>query len=162
MELKLLRIICIFVLIFSLQEPSSAKDLERIPTKINSPQELAIWFSEEFEYQTEYPDVWQEPSSTLRTKKGDCEDFALLASAALKKIGILSNVAIIKFRDLNTSHAICIWKNKHGKYNFISNGHLFKSEVPTLEGAVGKYYPDWDKIILAGAQKEHLKVIRRK
>lgn len=163
MEIKPLKIICIFALLFlSAVNILSAKELENIPPNIDSPQKVATWFTEEFEYRGEYPDVWQAPSSTLRTKKGDCEDFAILASSALRKIGISSNIAIIKFNGLSTSHAICIWRNKNGKYNFISNGHLYKSKAPTLEGAVEKYYPDWDKIILANTKKEHLKVIRRK
>jgi len=153
----------VFLMLFSMTSSSlSAEELTNIPASITTVQNLVEWLSHEFSYRMEFPNTWQSPNETIKTKEGDCEDFAVLASAFLGKIGVRSDIAIVSFKGMDTSHALCVWKNKDESYSFISNRKLYRSGKSTLEDAVGRYYPDWNKIVIASAKNEYIKVIRRK
>ena len=103
----------VFLMLFSMTSPSlSAEELTDIPSSITTVQDLVEWFSREFSYRMEVPDTWQLPDETIRSKEGDCEDFAVLASAFLGKIGVQSDIAIVSFQGLGVSHALCSWKDK--------------------------------------------------
>lgn len=116
-------------------------------SSIRTPEALACWLSNNFRYELKLTDAWQTPEETMKLKKGDCDDFALLAQAALKGLGIKSDVVIIKFRGLNVLHAVCIWKDKAGLYNFISNCELVRTGKADISQAIAKFYPDVERII---------------
>lgn len=127
---------------------------------ITTPLELSLWLSREFKYQTEMPDYWQSAEETLNLKTGDCEDFAILSQTILKSLSIPSEILIIKFKGLNLSHTICIFKDK-GLYSFISNQKLIRTQANTIIAAVEEQYPDWENIIFTDAQKRPLKVLAK-
>jgi len=139
-----------------------SEELSEMPSHINTPQGLVDWLSHEFSYRMEFPDNWQSPGDTIKKRGGDCEDFATLASAFLRKIGVQNDIAIVSFEGLDIAHALCIWKGDNGSYSFISNRKLYRTGQATLEGAVDRYYPDWDKIVIANVKNQAIKVIRRK
>jgi len=116
-------------------------------SSIRTPEALACWLSNNFRYELKLTDAWQTPEETMKLKKGDCDDFALLAQAVLKGLGIKSDVVIIKFRGLNVLHAVCIWKDKAGSYNFISNCELTRTGKADIQQAIAKFYPDVERII---------------
>jgi len=126
-----------------------------------TPQELAKWLSQEFKYQWEVIDTWNTPQQTIQSKEGDCEDFAILASAALWKMGIANDILVIKFKDLNVSHCICIWEDENGMYNFISNRQLYNTGTTHIKAAIEKFYPDWEKITFTDYQRKNAQVVRR-
>ena len=114
---------------------------------VRTPEALACWLSNNFRYELKLTDAWQTPEETIKLKKGDCDDFALLAQAVLKGLGIKSDVVIIKFRGLNVLHAICIWKEETGSYSFISNCELTRTGKADIQQAIAKFYPDVESII---------------
>lgn len=130
-------------------------------SSIKTPEEIARWLSDEFMYILEFPDKWQSAEETIRTKKGDCEDFAILTSEILTRQGVKNNIVIVKFDKLGTSHAICIWKSSRGTYNFISNRKLIRTGESSIDSAIEKYYPDWNKIVFTDKKRNNGRVIRR-
>tara|TARA_B100000315_G_C14566337_1_gene583138 strand:- start:1382 stop:1864 length:483 start_codon:yes stop_codon:yes gene_type:complete len=138
-----------------------SQDLDENIPAINTPQDLVSWLSKEFNYQWEIVDDWKTPQETINSKKGDCEDFAILASVALSGMGISNDILVIKFKDLNLTHCICVWKDKDGTYKFISNRSLQNTGKYEIKAAIEKFYPDWEKITFTDQDKKYAKVIRR-
>ncbi len=138
-----------------------AYDLSGVPSSITTPQELARWLSTEFKYSFEIVDEWQTAQKTIDTCKGDCEDFAILSVEILDHLGIHGDIIIVKFRDLNMGHAICVWKEKDGTYSFISNRKMFRSGKNNIAEAIEKFYPDWESIIFTNENKQSLKIVKR-
>lgn len=154
---------CIVILIasiLSLPRLSLAQPLDAVTSFIRTPPELSAWLSREFRYEMEIPDYWQQAEETLDTRKGDCEDFAIFSQAVLRRLGIRSDIVIIKFKGLNLSHAISIFKNGEF-YSFFSNQKLVQTKGRSVTEAIQERYPDWDKIIFTNVQKQTLKVILR-
>jgi|GEM_PF-779250 len=125
---------------------------------ISTPEQLAQWFFTDFKYETEMPDTWQNASETLELKKGDCEDFAILAQDMLNTMGIQSDILIIKFTGLNQQHAICIFK-EGGNYSFISNQELIRTGAASLKEAIQEQYSDWESITFTNAKKDILNLV---
>lgn len=120
--------------------------VEEAMSSVRSPEDIVRFFSEEFTYTMTLPDRAHSPEETIASHAGDCEDFAILASAMLTRMGIENQVFIIKFNDLKIMHAVCVWKDKNGFYSFISNKELQRTGQRTAEGAVRKFYPDCSTI----------------
>ena len=139
--------------------PCGAQELGGISRTIKTPQDVVRWFSSEFEYQMKIPDKPQTPEETLVLKTGDCDDFASLAAAVLSLNGIKSEVIIIKHRGLNIMHAICVYKDKDGVYGFISNNELQHTGELDLTCAVAKFYPSWEKIMVANEKRDYMETI---
>lgn len=144
---------CIFV-------PSSrAQEFRGAPEAIRTPEQIVTWFSSDFQYQLKIPDRPQSPGETVELKSGDCDDFAVLASAILARSGIRSDVLIIKCRGLNIKHAICIWRDRDGTYDFISNSELNRTSRTDIVSAVAKFYPDWEEITSSNEKREYIETI---
>jgi hypothetical protein len=120
----------------------ASQGMEDAMAGIRSPEDIARFFSREFTYSMTLPDRAHSPEETIEAMSGDCEDFAILASAMLTRMGIENQVLIVRFSGLKIAHAICIWKDRSGYYNFISNQELQRTGQRTVEGAVRKFYPD--------------------
>ena len=140
---------CIFI------ASSTAQDLRGIPDTIRTPDQIVKWFDSDFQYQLKLPDAPQSPEETMVLKTGDCDDFAALASVILARSGIKSDVLIIRFKGLNVQHAICIWRNSSGTYDFISSKKLHRTLAHDIVSAVAEYYPDWEAIDLASENRDH-------
>ena len=145
-----------------LESYSPQINMTGLPSSVSSPEKLAEWMSKELSYRMEFPDKWQTPEETLVRRKGDCEDFALLASTFLNSISISNDIVIVEFRDLGVSHALCVWKDTGGGYNFISNRQMKHTGKTELAEAIGKYYPDWHKLLFVNERKKLVKTVRRK
>lgn len=141
---------------------ATSEELGDMPCSIGTAQELADWLSSEFKYQWKLNTRSQSAAQTILSKNGNCKDFAVLASAFLSKIGVKNDIAIVSFKDLNISHAICVWKDTEESYSFISNRSLFKTGKRSLEDAIERYYPDWEKIVIADSAQQYIRVIRRR
>ncbi len=136
---------------------SFAQVVEAIPSYVTTPAQLSQWFTAEFKYETEMPDYWQSAEETVDLKKGDCEDFAILAQVALEQSNIPSQIVVINFKGLpNQAHAVCIFKTGDF-YSFISNQQLIQTNASTISAAMQEQYPDWEQITFTNAKKENLK-----
>lgn len=142
-------------------EPSYAQTAENIPASIQSPKDIVKWFKNEFMYELKFPDSRQSPEETIRLRKGDCEDFALLGRMILSDLGIKSSVVIIKFRQIGMYHAICLFTND-GLYSFISNKDLVRTSSQSIAGAVNEKFPDWEKIVFLNEDGGYGNVIERR
>ena len=133
----------VFILIFLLQSLlpiGASQNPEGIPSSVKSPQELERWLSG-FKTQMQLPDVPQTAREMLISRAGDCDDFATLASKALAGLGISSTVLVIKFKGTSLRHAICLWKNENGNYDFFSSQKLVQTEKKSVEDVLKRYYP---------------------
>lgn len=136
---------------------SFAQGVETFPSYVTTPAQLSQWFTTDFKYETEMPDYWQPAEETIDLKKGDCEDFAILAQAALEQLNISSQIIVINFKGLpNQAHAICIFKTGDF-YSFISNQQLIQTNALTISAAIQGQYPDWEQLTFTNAKKENLK-----
>ena len=120
--------------------------MEEAMANVNSPEDIANFFAQEFDYNMTLPDRAHTPEQTIASHSGDCEDFAILASAMLTRMGIENQVLIINFNGIRLAHAICIWQAKDGTYSFISNRELYRSGQRSVEATVKKFYPDCNTI----------------
>lgn len=84
---------------------------------------------------------WQVINKTLIIKSGDCKDYAVLNKYLLKRINIKSDIYIVKFRDLQLMHAICVFIYKNNFYIF-SNITLYRTEASTIITAIKQIYSD--------------------
>lgn len=138
-------------------------EVENIPSNINTPMALEQWLANEFKYVMEVNhDDWQSPEETIRSKKGDCEDFAILASRVLALWGREGQMIIIHFRGLNIAHAICIWKEENGLYSFLSNRKLHRTGERSIRNAISKYYPDWKSITFIDEKNRRVRMLMNK
>lgn len=134
--------------------------LTQISKTIKNPAELSNLLATEFRYETEMPDRWSKAEETAVAKKGDCEDFAILAQEILKRINIDSQILIIKYKGISQAHAICIFK-EGDTYSFISNQELVRTNAPTVTAAVEEQYTDWESIKITDAKNRQLQFISR-
>ncbi|MDD5634449.1 MAG: transglutaminase-like domain-containing protein [Candidatus Omnitrophica bacterium] len=130
-----------------------SQELAGIPAYVKTPTDLANWMSEEFTYAMEYPDRWQSPQETIDKKGGDCDDFAILASAMLSNFNIDNDIVLVEFKGMNVAHLLCVWKNQDGTYSFISNKKLYNTGEEYLSDAIAHFYPDCSKFTLANKMK---------
>ena len=125
-----------------------SQGIDNIMSFVNSPQAMTEWFGKEFTYQWQmYPDC-KTPNEMVISKKGDCDDFALLASSLLSRMEIPNQVLILKFRGLKMAHAVCAFKKDDGAYSFISNKKLFHTGKDNINDAIKKFYPDCEEIVV--------------
>jgi len=149
-----------FIILLLLPNALKAQTISEIIPPLNSPKEISDWLSKNFTYVGEMPDYWQNAQETLDKKTGDCEDFAILAQAILKKLHIPSQILIIKFQGINQLHAICVFKNGE-YYSFFSNQELIDTKSSLLKDAITEKYYDWERIVITNSRKETLKVVAR-
>jgi len=137
----------IFLLLF-IPSFCFSQGIDGIMGFVNSPQTMVDWFAKEFSYQWQmYPDC-KTPSEMVSAKKGDCDDFAFLASALLRRMKIPNEILILKFKGLKMAHAVCAFKKEDGAYSFISNKKLFHTGKYNRSDAIKKFYPDCEEIIV--------------
>ena len=136
--------------------PNVSEAAEGVPVEVQTPQALMQWMQKDFTYAMKMPDKPQSVEETINRKKGDCDDFAVLAQSALSEMGIKSHVIIIEFKGLNVKHAVCVWKDTNGTYNIISNRKQYRTGKPNVRQAISKYYPDWQRIVYSNAKRQHV------
>jgi len=157
---RIILITVILLLVF--ESPCFSQMLEGVPASINGPRDIAKWFSTEFKGQLKIPDKPQTPSETLRAKTGDCDDFAVLASAILSQMGLRNEIIIIKFEGIRIMHAICVWKNADGVYSFLSARKLHRTDKKNLLQVIEKNYPDWEWVTFVDEKRKPIKIMTRK
>lgn len=143
---KALRTFFAFIFLLSSLSPLCfSRELTGIPSSVKSPQDLEKWLSG-FKSQMQLPDVPQTVKEMLNTRAGDCDDFATLASKALAGLGISSTVFVIKFKGTHIRHAICLWKNENGSYDFFTTKRLIHTGEKSVEDVLKRYYPHSESV----------------
>ena len=100
-------------------------------TKIHSPEDLSKFMRKNFTFVEDSQnfgktDYWQSPEEMLSLKKGDCEDFALFAHAALKELGFESYVVSIYGKN-QFAHTVTVFK-QNGKFRVLNEDVLSQIE----------------------------------
>ncbi|MEW5894465.1 MAG: transglutaminase-like domain-containing protein [Candidatus Omnitrophota bacterium] len=117
--------------------------------KLKNAKEIMNWLKRNIKYQSDLKvhgqeSYWQTPEETMVLRTGDCEDFAFLAQAMLKQIGVDSTVISVVFGSEffdKTAHALCIFPSKNPKGVF-SNYQLYTS-TKNIMNYVQHEYSDW-------------------
>jgi len=94
-----------------------------------SPEKISEWISNNIKYKDDMvvwdkEDYYQSPSETLNLKTGDCEDYAILAYACLKKLGYKPRLLVMT--TVTEAHCICIFVYKK-KWHYIGEEFLTKT-----------------------------------
>ena len=87
-------------------------------------------------------DHWQSPEEFLARKVGDCEDYALLARALLRRRGITAHVLSL-FGQEGYAHTVCVFLDAQGRYNVIDVDRARFPRAKTLEALASWLYPGW-------------------
>jgi predicted transglutaminase-like cysteine proteinase len=108
-----------------------------VSNKIRTLQDYSRWLTDNIEYYQEgFPDPWIYPEEMLASRRGDCEDYALLTMNVLQVLGfqpkVLALVRIDRHGQITRSHAICVVKFKAG-YLWFDNGDLKEAEAGDLQ-----------------------------
>jgi len=98
---------------------------------IRTVEDYATWLGNNMVYQSETgsADNWLDPAEFLKTKRGDCEDFAILNARALKVLGYKTHIVTLK--SSQRAHAICAFQYG-GKFYWFDNARLKTSGATTL------------------------------
>ena len=116
---------------------------------LDTPEKIGWWEESHIWYTADPKDIWQSPEETLRLKKGDCEDFAILAQYYLKQIGMESQIVVFTMHidDKCKGHGICVFK-ENGKYNYIGTEGYKDLQCNTIREVC-----DYSARITVGAEK---------
>lgn len=114
--------------------------------QIHSPKDLSKFMRKNFKFVEDAAnfgkvDYWQSPEEMLSLKKGDCEDFALFADAALKELGFESHVVSIYGKN-QFAHTVTVFK-QDGKYRAFNDGKLYKYDTDKIEDVLSKIHSEW-------------------
>jgi hypothetical protein len=121
---------------------AAGSEIAVIMNNIRSPEDLTLWLSKNFTYEMKFPDAPQSVDDMLKFKVGDCDDFARLSSCILSNMNLSNRVIVISFKGLPIKHCICAFRDEEGRYSFMSNKELIRTEEKNLEDALLKIYPD--------------------
>ena len=116
---------------------------------LNSPNDVAHFLWKNFIFETDQhqfgqEEHWQTAEEFLINRKGDCEDFALLASELLRMKGIPS--FLLNIYGDGTGHTVCVFK-QNGKYRAF-NGSQMTSEAAHLKQLITEINPFWKKAFI--------------
>lgn len=112
---------------------------------LKTPQEIAGFIRKNFSFETDrrqfgVDNQWQDPGTLLRTKKGDCEDFALFYKEMLGAHG-LSSLLICLYGE-GKSHAITMYR-RQGKTVIMDDDEIKMSKTNNLREILSEVYPWW-------------------
>ncbi len=87
-------------------------------------------------------DHWQTPEEFVRRRAGDCEDYALLARALLRRNGIEAFVLSL-YGKAGYAHTVCVFKDGRGRYNVINQDRIQYCRARSLPALASQLYPAW-------------------
>ena len=93
-------------------------------------EDYVAWLKDNVRYRNDpHGDTWSSPESTVLRRSGDCEDYAFLSQAVLRKVGYTPKVLAIG--GLEGGHAICVFV-EDGYYCWIDNNELKKTKARSV------------------------------
>ena len=118
---------------------------QKLAGELKTPDDVAryLWRNFSFEddqrqfHQNEY---WQSPEEFLKNRRGDCEDFAVMAQALLKAMGIKS--FLLNVYGSGYAHTLCVFE-EGGKYQVIDGDRVRRYKAASLEELSRKIHPFW-------------------
>ncbi|MDP3919492.1 MAG: transglutaminase-like domain-containing protein [Candidatus Omnitrophota bacterium] len=149
---------------------SQPLSISSIAQQLQTPDAIAKYLWRHFSFETDQrqfgqEEYWQSPSEFMTRGKGDCEDFAILASSLLKQSGVKS--FIVNIYGSRFAHTICVFE-ENGKLNAIDGSEIKRLAADSLEELAKKIHADWDRVAIVSPstanphQARLLKMISRK
>ena len=77
-----------------------------------------------------------------------CEDMALFAHHCLGQMGYLSNVYALKWKNNNIGHAVCVFRDRDGKYKLIDLTYMSSIGLNSPSDIIRHFYPEIESIFL--------------
>ena len=121
--------------------------LDRLASTYTTPKAVATFLRNNFTFTRDEdlfgePDRWQSPEEFASRKVGDCEDFALLAQALLRRNGIEAYLLSV-FGEGGYAHTVCVFVDERGRYNVIDVGKIRYPHAKSLNTLASWLYPAW-------------------
>lgn len=115
-------------------------NLDDLARQLHSPKEISQWVHRHIQYRADKQDEWAPAHETLRRRRGDCEDIAILVQALCERRGIKSNVYLFFPAGLESEgHAIAAgrigdrwWFSDNGTYGEASTLEQVREHVCTI------------------------------
>ena len=128
------------------EQPTPAL-LDQLAGTYTTPKTVATFLHNAFTFKRDEKlfgeaDRWQSPEEFVARKAGDCEDYALLARALLRRNGIEAYVFSL-FGKESYAHTVCVFVDVHGQYNLIDGDKLRELHAKSLEAVASWLSPAW-------------------
>ncbi len=128
-------------------EEHPALSLDQLSKQYKTPEAVAQFLRQEFLFESDLDlfgeaEHWQLPEEFAARRKGDCEDYALLAQAALIRNGIEAYLFSI-FGENGYAHTVCAFVDPRGGYSVIDQGKIRYYRAKTFEKLAYQLYPAW-------------------
>lgn len=125
---------------------SQSLSLTQALDQIRTPDAIIRFMKQEFKFVEdrqlfESVDYWQRPEELWQRKAGDCEDYALFAQHALRRLKIEAYVVSFYGRD-GYAHTVTVFRDQ-GLYNVINGDRLYRYRTESVESALTRIYPTW-------------------
>ena len=127
--------------------PSTPALLDQLARTYTTPKAIAAFLHHGFTFQRDEElfgeaDRWQAPEEFVARKTGDCEDYALLARALMRRNGIEAYVFSV-FGKEGYAHTVCVFMDARGRYHVIDGDTLRNLHVKSLDAVASWLYPAW-------------------
>ena len=127
--------------------------VDQIAASHRTPSAIAAFLREGFTFRRDEDlfgeaDRWQSPEEFLQRRVGDCEDYALLAQALLRRNGIESYVLSLLGEE-GYAHTVAVFVDAEGCYNLLNQDKLRLYRAPSLEALASRLYPSWTVAMIA-------------
>ena len=131
----------------SRQQPAPRTLVDQLASTYTSPEAVARFLQQDFTFTQDeelfgQEDYWQSPEEFVSRRRGDCEDYALLAQALLTRNGIRAYVVSL-FGEDGYAHTVSVFLDGQGRYNAINQGTLRYYHAPSLEALASAINPSW-------------------
>ena len=149
-------------------EPGRAESpLDSIARSQSTPDQLARFLKARLLFQEDISlfgqaDYWQAPEEVLVRGKGDCEDYALLASDLLRRQGKKAFLFSL-YGPKGYAHTVCVFM-EDGRYNLMNQDRLVRARAASLEELAGTLCREWEWGAVAersGHRGRAVRIIRR-
>ena len=130
-----------------LAEQSMPPTLDQLAGTYATPKAVASFLREAFTFKRDEElfgeaDRWQSPEEFVARKAGDCEDYALLARAILRRNGMEAYVFTV-FGNEGYAHTVCVFADHRGRYDIINVDKLRVLDAKSLESVAAWLSPAW-------------------
>ena len=121
--------------------------VDHLAATYTNPEAVATFLRHDFTFTRDaklfgQEDYWQTPEEFASRRRGDCEDYALLAQALLQRNGIRAYVVSL-FGEDGYAHTVSAFVDAQGRYNAINQGTLRYYHAPSLEALASAINPSW-------------------
>jgi hypothetical protein len=122
-------------------------ELDWLAHTYTTPKQISEFLTSHFTFQSDVElfgqvEYWQRPDEFLARRKGDCEDYAVLAKELLVRNGY--EAYLFSLFGLNQyGHTICVYRDREGRFNAINEARHYRYRVSSLEDVATQMFQGW-------------------